>query len=436
MTKTCRSEGCSRKIDRTSFSDLCPPCSNAYRLAENETKRRLENQSRQNSARLNVQSIHRDLSDRDMQPPQPPVVLSDQVPSGHPLNNVVNFPSVAGPSSLPGPLPQVDVPKMYNTYNAIKAGSSTPEDNQSMMTDMFGMILHMFSKDNENKEVKQNVTSNTTRISALEAKVGNPEDVAKPLSLAVRNLPLPGPGVSDLQLVRAAFSEIRAQGVTDDHIVKAVRKGVRPADNYPGTVLVEMKDDASRASIMKKKKDLETHHNPGLRKLFIKNYKSEEEMRSDRKFNNLLKMMPGNENSYFAGNGQIRDNNSSGQSNNQFPRYQSFQPNLPIRPPGPRFNVPPPPRVSAPLNPQNQAPPAPQHQAHIPSLFDSLVHSGQPPTLHGAMTASSVSAGQSQSLDHGQSEDAELSQSQASGLGSAQDSENMQTEEENSQNLE
>ena len=64
-----------------------------------------------------------------MQPPQHPVFLSDQVPSGPPQNNVGNFPQVAGPSSLPGPLPQVDVPKMYNTYNAIKAGSSTPEDN-------------------------------------------------------------------------------------------------------------------------------------------------------------------------------------------------------------------------------------------------------------------------------------------------------------------
>ena len=62
-----------------------------------------------------------------------------------------------------------------------------------MMTDMFGMILHMFSKDNENKEVKQNVTSNTTRISALEAKVGNPEDVAKPLSLTVQWLCRWGP---------------------------------------------------------------------------------------------------------------------------------------------------------------------------------------------------------------------------------------------------
>ena len=346
MQKSCKNEKCQRKFDRNAFSEFCIPCTNAYKSGEVDRKRRGENSSRQNSARANSHSLQRDLSNLNMNPPpsHPPgsgfVGSQSQTQAQStsaappPSNNLSNFPELESPATS-HPLPQVNVTRVYNTYQALEAGSSNPDDEKTMMKDMFGMILHMFSKDSENKEVKEIVSSNTARIDALEAKVGKPEDVAKPLSLAVRNLPLPGPGVTDLQLVMSAFDEIRAQGVeVERDIIKAVRKGVRPADNYPGTVMVEMRDDTSRASIMKTKKVLESHHNPGLRKLIIKNYKSEEEIKADRKFANLLKRIPGSENSYFAGNGQIRENNPNQSQQFQRPRFQANHASM--------FNAPPP----------------------------------------------------------------------------------------------
>ena len=196
--------------------------------------------------------------------------------------------------------------------------------------------------------------------------------------------------MTDLQLVRSALDEIHAQGVdVERDIVKAVRKGIRPADNYPGTVMVEMRDDTARASVMKNKKTLENHHNPGLRKLIIKNYKSEEEMKADRKFSNLLKRIPGSENCYFAGNGQIRENNYQGQSNqsNQFQRPASQLSHPPVY----NFPPPPPPPRSSAQHPTFAPPPPPPLAPLIPppifnpSLFDSLIQSSQP-FVTGAVT--------------------------------------------------
>ena len=391
MQKSCKNEKCQRKFDRNAFSELCLPCTNAYKSGEVDRKRRNDNTSRQHSG---FQSQTQTQSTLAAHPPS---------------NNLSNFPDFENPATSQ-PLPKVDVTRMYNTYQAIEAGSSNPDDEKTMIKDMFGMILHMFSKDSDNMQMKENVSSNIARIDALEAKVGKPEDVAKPLSIAVRNLPLPGPGVSDLQLVRSAFDEIRAEGVeVERDIVKAVRKGVRPADNYPGTVMVEMRDDTSRASIMKTKKNLEAHHNPGLRKLIIKNYKSEEEMKADRKFTNLLKRIPGNENCYFAGNGQIRENNEGFQPNHPHPQSQFQRPRFQQNPPQ-MFNVPPPPRHSAPP-PANAPPPppllaplfpAPAAPRYNPSLFDTLIQSshftatGKPST-----TPSDSLAGQPQQVPDG-----------------------------------
>ena len=50
----------------------------------------------------------------------------------------------------------------------------------------------MFSQSSENERVKSTVNQCVARIDALEAKIGNADEVSIPLSLAVRNMPLPG----------------------------------------------------------------------------------------------------------------------------------------------------------------------------------------------------------------------------------------------------
>ena len=72
--------------------------------------------------------------------------------------------------------------------------------------------------------------------------------------------------------------------------------------------MVEMSSTVSRASIMKSKKILETHNNPIMRKLIIKNMKSRSELKTERTLKELLKLLPGGgANFYIASNGQIKE---------------------------------------------------------------------------------------------------------------------------------
>ena len=184
------------------------------------------------------------------------------------------------------------------------------------MTDMYGMLLNVLSKQSENDAIKEEVKDHGARIRELEAKVGDPTDISEKLGLAVRNLPLPSPGQSELDNVRAAFNEVRAPGVavTRD-ITKAVRVGAK--DDYLGTVKVEMLNDDSRASIMKNKKSLAYHQNPAMKSLIIKNLKSEDQMRMENFARDVLQILPGGSNFFVAGNGRLRQKD---------PRQAQYQP--------------------------------------------------------------------------------------------------------------
>ena len=73
-----------------------------------------------------------------------------------------------------------------------------------------GMIVHMFAKQTENDAIKEQVHSNTDRIAHLEAKVGDANEVAYAKSIAIRKLPLPPLGVTELQNAQHYLKEIRA----------------------------------------------------------------------------------------------------------------------------------------------------------------------------------------------------------------------------------
>ena len=118
-------------------------------------------------------------------------------------------------------------------------------------------------------------------------------------------------------MVRQVLAEIRAPGidVTRD-IIKAVRKlPAKPAHNptHPvlGTVLVEMRDEDSRASIMKSKHVLQYHADTAIKNLIIKNMKSREHMLLENLGNSILKKIPGCENFFVAPNGQIRESTTT-----------------------------------------------------------------------------------------------------------------------------
>ena len=171
------------------------------------------------------------------------------------------------------------------------------------------MMLHLYSKSSENYALKKTVTKCVSRLDSLEAKCGGSEEPAIPLSLAVRFLPLPAPNQTELEAVKAALLEIRAPGVDCDcDCVKAVRLGDTSQDRL-GTVIVEMRNQECKAQIMKNKKNLEGHPSQILQKLIIKNAQTKSEIKMSIALSEILKKIPGEQNSYISGSGHIMTKN-------------------------------------------------------------------------------------------------------------------------------
>ena len=318
MQKTCKTENCNRKFERTSLCELCPPCANAFKVGQVQSTRRMENSSRQTQARSSSYDNNRELT---MSPPntqqQPPPPASDLASAQ--------------------PIPGIDVNRLQETFNSLGAGSSAGPNPNPAMKDMFAMLMFLCSKSGESEQMKQQLSTNNHRLDRIEAKLGGPDDIAVPLSLVIHGLPLPAPGTDEIELVKALFKEIFREvapppGINIDSDIRiVVRKGA--SDQNPGSVMVEMSSDEARAIIMKNKFRLENHHNPGLRRVYIKNMKERHELKTDIALGEMLKMMPGGENFYIANNGHIREKNNH-QRRNQHNLNANLQPiqRPPIRP--------------------------------------------------------------------------------------------------------
>ena len=288
-------------------------------------------------------------------------------------------------------LPDIDVDSMIDSYQEVKDSGSQPK----IITDMFGLLLHMASKHKETEGLKDDIRSNTDRIDMIEAKIGGPDEVSERLSIAIRNLPIPIPGNTEIDCVRNALHEIRAQGV-DVHrdVIKVVRK---VAANNPsgslGTVMVELRNEETRAAIMKSKKNLSTHTSPTLKNLIIKNAKSKDRMFIENCTNSLLKLSHG-DNFFIAGNGMIKkkdENNSRyGRQFNTNPEFRSYT-NSPRYPHPQRNQFQPQPGHYQPQPGYYQQQPGqyqqPQHSQYQPQPAHSQPQYGvPPPTLDQGQT--------------------------------------------------
>ena len=246
---------------------------------------------------------HRNLDDDDLSK-----VAGTNNAAAPPRPNLVNFPS----PSTEQILPQVDLKDIIKSCEDAKKGHQI--DAGKVLNDMLGMMVHMFSKQTENDVMKTQVTSNTDRIDQLEAKVGDQNDVAYPRSIAIRRLPLPPHGVTEIQNAQHYLKEVKAQGVDiSKDAIKAIRK--ESAKYNPnlgpnlGTVLVELRSEEIRGKIMKAKKNLETHPVETLKKLIIKNPLTPAEMKSQNTNFSLLKMITGGNDHFITGNGMILKKN-------------------------------------------------------------------------------------------------------------------------------
>ena len=305
----CTMRNCKNVRELDPVSKLCPPC-NAW---QKDFNKRVSGQERRQSAREGVQNQNRNLN-----PSPSPASNRTTSPSTQQASAVTppiaafRTPVGSGPDSAP---PPIDVQSLQNSYNQLKNSKGSPvtlDTLHGQTLDMFALMLNIHSKMSETDAFRSEVTKANTRIDALEAKVGGINEVSEKLGLAIRFLPLPPTGFSDLDIARQILAEIRAPGIdVNRDVVKAVRKipSKPPNINQPilGTVLVEMKNEESRASIMKNKHSLQHHPDNTIRSVIIKNMKSREQMMIENLGNNILKRIPGCESTFVANNGQLRE---------------------------------------------------------------------------------------------------------------------------------
>ena len=176
---------CHKSKNVNNKTGLCPACETTIF----ESQKRQDNQNRQSLARASVQDQHRDMS-------SPPQIQASVEGTG-----LV--------SAEPSNIPTVDIASLQRTYGEMVNSGDQPR----FQTEMFAMMLNIVANNKSIDSVVQDVSDNRERIRELEAKVGGPLEVSEKLGLAVKNLPLPREGCSELDNVKEALAEIRAPGV-------------------------------------------------------------------------------------------------------------------------------------------------------------------------------------------------------------------------------
>ena len=95
----------------------------------------------------------------------------------------------AGEGCVDGNLPKVNLSQLVANHSSLENGATV--DSSKVLKDILGVVINMYAKGEDIEKVKKVAKENSFRISQLEAKVGAAEDIALPLGLAVRHLPLP-----------------------------------------------------------------------------------------------------------------------------------------------------------------------------------------------------------------------------------------------------
>ena len=241
--------------------------------------------------------------------------------------------------SRPAPLlGGLDFTKFDQMAQQLNSGEAI--DQTELLKGVFGMVYNVAKSVGNIEQFKNDIKSNTNRIEAIENRLGNQDEVPLHLGLVILNLPLPPTGVSELDYVRAVIKEINAPGVNSQtDVVNVVRLGYKAessdgaGDGKLGKVEVEISNTEAKACIMKTKRVLDRHSNEILRKLRIFNKKTQEQQNQDFTNRQFLKMIPGGDAWYIAGNGQLRPQQNRYSYPGNYQQPQSF------------FNRPPPPRL-------------------------------------------------------------------------------------------
>ena len=145
----------------------------------------------------------------------------------------------------------MDLSTLSKSYHEMRSTGSESK----VLTDMYGMLLSIVANQDYVYSLKDEIKNHEARLSALESKVGGQEEISERLGLAIRNLPLPPEGMSELSNVGDISNYIQAPGVnTECDVIKAIRFG--NVGTNLGTVKVELRDENCRSAIMKNKKSV------------------------------------------------------------------------------------------------------------------------------------------------------------------------------------
>ena len=96
----------------------------------------------------------------------------------------------------------IDINKLQNIYNELKSSSTE----SPLMLDMFALMLNIHTKQSKTKKNETELNHDSARLDAAEAKIDGINKVSKKLGLAVRQLPLPTHGYTDLDTIKQLFA--------------------------------------------------------------------------------------------------------------------------------------------------------------------------------------------------------------------------------------
>ena len=217
----------------------------------------------------------------------------------------------------------VDLEKLEEMHVEVAKGNKI--DEAEMQRTNLAFQIHVLKalskKSNDVDEVKKlaentklTADNNSEKIKALEDKVGSYDECAIPKSITFQNVTYFS-DYDEIHVIKDILRHVRTEGFNPDtDVIKAVRKGYKPAsEDKPeklGTICVELKSADIRSKVMKEKKCLESLPNEGntsgLRNIRIRNMLSQLEINQQFTNRTLLKMIPGGDKFYIAGNGAMR----------------------------------------------------------------------------------------------------------------------------------
>ena len=157
----CQAEGCRKTKNVSTSTKLCPSCESSFYEA-------IMNDRKENS-------LNQDTS-LSMDPAE----------------------NVSGPFKL-------DIMSLQSSYNSMLMD---PVNHPKIFVDIYGMLLSILSKQKEVDQALEQIKRNTARIDELEAKVGKSSEVAEKVSICIKHLPPPSPGVTELEHVKTTLSQI------------------------------------------------------------------------------------------------------------------------------------------------------------------------------------------------------------------------------------